>query len=83
MEYATQKEVRHHKEHIKDTIEHLEFYLDCAKNKNNVDEDGFIQPISYEWRKVAELALDLANESDFFDRYEEIHKELHGEQNND
>ena len=32
MEYATQKEVRHHKEHIKDTIEHLEFYLDCAKN---------------------------------------------------
>ena len=83
MEYATQKEVRQHKEHIKLTIEQLEFYLDRAKNKNNVDEDVFMQPISYEWRKVAELALDLANECDFFDRYEDIHKELHGEQNND
>lgn len=83
MEYATQEDLNKHNRHIKDTIEQLEFYLDCAKNKNNVDEDGFMQPISYEWRKVAELALDLANESDFFDRYEEVHRELRKEQNND
>lgn len=51
--------------------------LENAKNEGNLIIDTVAYPTSYVWRNIAKLALRMADEEDWFDRYFDRSSEYH------
>lgn len=50
-------------------IDTLKKLVECAENESNNLIDGISYPVSTTWREIAQIALDLADGADWFDRY--------------
>lgn len=65
------KEFNKHDEKMTQDIEAIKELIENAENQAVITVNGVTYPTSYLWRKVAELALDLANEQEWFKYNEE------------
>lgn len=50
-------------------IDTLKKLVECAENESSNLIDGVFYPVSTTWREIAQIALDLADGADWFDRY--------------
>ena len=51
-------------------IDTLKALVDNAESQGWTTIDGVTYGASYTWREIAQLALDLADQQEWFDRYE-------------
>lgn len=72
----TKKEFDKHDKKMMNNVAELEQLVEWAQQDNNsfTEVDGVKYGSAHLWREVAEKALDLANQQEWFDRYED--KEL-------
>ncbi|MCM1514674.1 MAG: hypothetical protein NC090_06760 [Anaeroplasma bactoclasticum] len=56
---------------MSDTIDDLKGLVECAEGQGTTSIDGKTYDTAHVWREVAEIALDLANQQEWFDRYED------------
>ena len=52
-------------------IETLKMLIESAENESTEIIDGVTYPTSYIWREIAKIALDLANQQEWFESYED------------
>lgn len=52
-------------------IETLKMLIESAENESTEIIDGVTYPTSHIWREIAQLALDLADQQEWFERYED------------
>ena len=52
-------------------IETLKMLIESAENESTEIIDGVTYPTSYIWREIAKNALDLADQQEWFERYED------------
>ena len=50
-------------------IDTLKKLVECAENESSNLIDCVSYPVSTTWREIAQIALDLADGADWFDRY--------------
>lgn len=62
------EEFEKHDKKMTALIEELKVTLESAENEGVEVIDGTTYPTSHLWRSVAELALELANKQEWFDR---------------
>lgn len=65
----TEQEFAKKDAHCSEQIKRLKEMVELAESESNLTVDGVPEPVSTQWREVAEIALDLANNADWFDRY--------------
>jgi len=51
-------------------IDTLKKLVECAENESGNLIDGVSYTVSTTWREIAQIALDLADGADWFDRYD-------------
>ena len=61
-------------------IESLKSLIEGAENGSIEIIDGVTYPTSYIWREIAKIALDLANQQEWFESYEDQAKFIEKEQ---
>ena len=71
-ELYNQSEFNKHDKNQEELIKQLKQDIELAENEATVTVDGIYYPVSTIWREVAYLALELADNSDWFDRYDEL-----------
>lgn len=71
-ELYKQSEFNKHDKKQEELIKQLKQDIELAENEATVTVDGIYYPVSTTWREVASLALELADNSDWFDRYDEL-----------
>ncbi|OXC25249.1 MULTISPECIES: hypothetical protein [Lactobacillus] len=52
-------------------IETLKMLIESAENESTEIIDGVTYPASHIWREIAKNALDLADQQEWFERYED------------
>lgn len=52
-------------------IKNLKMFIEDAENEGTDTVDGVTYPASHIWREIAQLALDLADQQEWFERYED------------
>lgn len=52
-------------------IETLKMLIESAENEDWETIDGVTYGASHTWREIAQLALDLADQQEWFERYED------------
>ena len=52
-------------------IRTLKELVECAENQGTEIINGVTYPASHTWREIAQLALDLADQQEWFERYED------------
>lgn len=52
-------------------IKKLKMFIEDAENESTDIVDGVAYPASHIWREIAQLALDLADQQEWFERYED------------
>lgn len=71
-ELYNQSEFNKHDKNQQELINQLKQNIELAENEATVIVDGIYSPVSTTWREVASIALELADNADWFDRYEEL-----------
>ena len=71
-ELYNQAEFNKHDEKQQELIKQLKQNIELAENEATVTIDSIYCPVSTTWREVASIALELAGNADWFDRYEEL-----------
>lgn len=61
-------------------IETLKMLIESAENESTEIIDGVTYPASHIWREIAKIALDLANQQEWFESYEDQAKFIEKEQ---
>lgn len=69
MKYTKEEFDKHDKEMTR-SVQELKFLVDSAENQASEVVDGKWYPTPHVWRTIAEKALDLAKQQEWFDRYE-------------
>lgn len=75
MEKYTDAEFNKRDKEMQKDLTYLKQMLEFAENETNTTIDGVAWDVSYYYREVAQTALELAKEAEWFDRYEELHNE--------
>lgn len=70
MEIKLDKEFKKHDKQMQKDLAYLKQMLEFAENEASTNIDGFEYGASYSYLEVAETALKLAKEAEWFDRYE-------------
>lgn len=65
----TEEEFYEHESTVHALENEISASIEDAKNKGNFILDNRVYTASYTWRVVAKLALRMADEEDWFDRY--------------
>lgn len=65
----TEEEFEKQDAYCTEQIKRLREAVDLAENESNLTIDGVPYPVSAQWREIAQIALDLADTADWFDRY--------------
>lgn len=52
-------------------IETLKMLIESAENESTEIIDGVTYPTSHIWREIAKIALDLADQQEWFERYDD------------
>lgn len=73
----TDEEFDKHDRKMSTLIDEVKDSLESAENKANLIIDKHAYPTSYIWRDIANLALKLADEEDWFDRYFDRNSDYH------
>lgn len=81
MKYTKEEFDKHDKKMMNDVAE-LEQLVEWAQQDNTAftEVDGVKYGSAHLWREVAEKALDLANQQEWFDRYEDKEVEQDGKE---
>lgn len=73
----TKEEFDEHESTVKRLTIEINDCIENAENKGNFILDNRVYSKSYRWRIVAKIALKLADEADWFDRYFDRNSDYH------
>lgn len=66
-----------HENTVEELKKEIKANLENAENEGNFILDNRAYPTSYVWRDIAQLALRMADEEDWFDRYFDKNSDYH------
>lgn len=69
----TEEEFEKQDAYCTEQIKRLREAVDLAESESNLTIDGVPYPVSAQWREIAQIALDLADKADWFDRFYYYH----------